>query len=148
MQYLELKSLNGAACTGPQLASVVGAISELLPVVAWFASDVRAVGRWSLGAQGPNPVRLPARELVFELRNLSQLEAGVFLAVPAIGNEPRFREAGVWTEDPLGSELGDAVAEVRAFDTSWIDVTLRLPLTATSLVSRLPALFEVTMRQL
>lgn len=55
---------------------------------------------------------------------VDQFISGVFAGVPKEIDAPRFRDGGLWSEDhgEDAADLGDSVIEIRAFDTSWIEI--------------------------
>ncbi len=112
-----------AACEGHQLAAVVLSIDEAVPGMVWYASDVSSIGAQMPDAKGPHPTLIgTAKDLAAIALRVDQFESGVFAAVPADIALPHFREGGMWTEDDEFEELGESLAEVRTFDTSWIEV--------------------------
>lgn len=117
-----LRPIDGPACTGEQLAAVITAAAREMHLERWFISDVRPVGSWALGARGPEPVSVSLDALDAGLRAVSQLESGVFSGLRGEPASPRFRDGGVWTEDAESACLGDTTVEIRAFDTSFIEV--------------------------
>lgn len=107
-------------CLGIQLASIV----ELLPGDwEWYSADVDPVNDTDLSESSVSLVGSSA-DLVQQVSRIDQLESGVFLAVANAGGPPRFRSE-VLTDDPLDSDIGDALLEIRAFDTSYFDVIVR-----------------------
>jgi hypothetical protein len=61
------------------------------------------------------------REFLPAVQQVDQFLRGVFLAVRPEKKEPHFREL-IDTEDPVDVDLGDAVVEIRAFDTTFFEV--------------------------
>lgn len=113
-----------ASCLGGQLAAVVRALEATLGPTIWYASDVEATPASELPA-GAQPIACGRTSaLIARLEATDQVLAGVFLAVPHDAPVPRLRDVAR-TDDPPFAELGDAVAEVRAFDTSWVEVYAR-----------------------
>ncbi len=111
------------ACEGSQLAMVIGLLGAIVPEVRWYASDVVAQGGISVWERSPQPTLVgDTSSIVVKLSSVVQFESGVFSGVPAGIAAPVFREGGAWTEDEEMAELGDAIVEVRAFDTSYISV--------------------------
>ncbi len=51
----------------------------------------------------------------------------VFVGVSPTTTEPRFRAGGLWTGDSETADLGDALIELRAFDTSYWSVAIADP---------------------
>jgi hypothetical protein len=111
-----------AACLGDQVAMVVARIGELLPNLRWSVADVECTGAPFTG-RTPTPVDVgDADALMRAALQVNQFTSGVFVAIPAELTQPRFREGGLWTDDDEAADLGDAVVEVRAFDTTYVSV--------------------------
>lgn len=64
---------------------------------------------------------------------VADAETGVFAGVPSSIAQPAFRAGGLWTEDEEAADLGDAVVELRAFDTSFWSIATAAPELATSI---------------
>jgi len=108
-------------CLGTQLARVVAAISQIRGDLEWYAADVDPYhGVFPMDGSEPVLVGSSAR-LMEQLSNVSQFLRGVFLAVEEGSAAPRFRN-DIDTEDALDADLGDAVIEVRAFDSTYIEI--------------------------
>src|SRR5262245_57234598 len=109
-----------AACLGTQLAVLLAVVGEWNRGLLWFAAaDVRAAGPISGSCRGPAPVSVgDTATLTAIVQHVRQFESGVLAGVPRSA-VPRFRSGGLWTEDSDSAELGSAVVEFRAFDTSY-----------------------------
>lgn len=114
-----------AACLGSQFIELLEALNEVMPELRWYVADVQAIGRIPFGKRQPLPTSIgSAAALIQSVREVEQFESGVFAGVPLGVTHPAFRSGGLWTEDDDDDELGDAVVEVRAFDTSyWLVAT-------------------------
>ena len=122
---LSLDAFPGASVvgTGDQAALIVACLGEPRPDLVWWVSDCRFVGSSSLPRTGAEPRLVGTTEqLLALLPEVEQFDSGVFLGVESGVPTPRCREGGVWTEDPEGADLGDAVVEVRVFDYTWFEV--------------------------
>lgn len=107
-------------CLGRQLAELLRAIETVHPELRWYGGDIQAIGPRSMSARKPTPVLLGSTEaLVQAARAVEQFESGVFVGVSGSVSCPVFRAGGLWTEDEEDADLGDALIEVRAFDTSY-----------------------------
>lgn len=114
---------SATVCQGRHIAAVVAAIEAVRPGLVWHASDVRCVGEQLLESRGPLPLLVGTSSLLArKASGIEQFQSGVFVGTPSERKVPRFREGGLWTEDDEMAELGDAVVELRAFDTSYISV--------------------------
>ncbi len=114
-------------CLGAHIARVIEAISERQPALVWYAGDVSAVGGDAVWPATATPVRLgDGVELARIARTVDQFLSGVFAAFRDDDNlAPRFRDGGLWTEDPPDADLGSALVEVRAFDATYVEVISR-----------------------
>lgn len=108
------------SCLGQQLVGLLRVIEVLHPHLKWYVADVQTIG------PSPTPRREPVPNLVGDTealikaaRKVEQFESGVFVGVPPSLDRPVFRTGGLWTEDEDAADLGDAIVEVRAFDTSY-----------------------------
>ena len=109
-------------CLGSQVATILASIDKVVPHLSWYAADVECTGG-RFGRRTQTAVRVGGADaLMDEVLRVHQFMSGVFVGVPPELAEPRFREGGLWTDDDEGADLGDAVVEVRAFDTTYISV--------------------------
>ena len=109
---------------GSQLARIVTLASAVLGEVVWYGADVEIVGNSSLASLISSPAPYPvgqSRQLVAFAESVDQFLRGVFLAVKVEKSHPQFRSY-VDTEDPVDADLGDAILEVRAFDTTCFEM--------------------------
>lgn len=108
------------SCVGRQLAELLRAIEELHPNLKWYAADVQTIGPFPPLRRDPVPTLMGDTEAMIQaVRRVEQFESGVFAGVPRSVDRPEFRSGGLWTEDEDAADLGDAIVEVRAFDTSY-----------------------------
>jgi hypothetical protein len=95
----------------------------MLPDLCWYVADVQATGHQIPEWQTSSPTRITdVADMLQLIEKIDQFEGGVFVGVPIAIVEPSFREGGLWTEDEEFADLGDAVIEIRAFDTSYVTV--------------------------
>lgn len=110
------------ACREQQLVTLLRVIDEARPGLMWYGADVEAVGPLPM----PRGEKIPhlvgdTESLIQAAQRIRQFESGVFAGVPDLPSEPTFRAEGLWTDDDDDADLGDAVVEMRAFDTTyWI----------------------------
>lgn len=113
-------------CLGSQLSEILRIIDRVTVGLDWYVADVQTLESQFPQYARPAPVKvgdtITLRKLV---ETVSQFEGGVFAGVPADIAEPAFRDGGLWTEDEEFADIGDAIVEVRAFDTSYISVASR-----------------------
>ena len=126
IRVLRLRSVafgTEAACLGSHVAAVVGAIGGPLPELCWYAADVECTGIQFVSRRSPVPVRVGDTDSMRRAAHgVQQFTSGVFVGVPPGHLYPRFRQGGLWTDDDELADLGDALVEVRAFDTTYISV--------------------------
>lgn len=112
------------ACLGPQLCKVIQSASELLPAAHWYVADVQLTGARAEEWESRVPTRIAdTAQMLARIAQIHQFESGVFAAVPSEIATPVFRGKELWTDDEDFADLGDAVIEIRAFDTSYISVS-------------------------
>jgi hypothetical protein len=115
-----------AACLGGQLAAVIEAIARVRPPLQWYVADVETTGFQFPFGRHPEPRMVgDAASLMTMARQVEQFVSGVFVGVPADQSQPTFRGGGLWTDDDELADLGDALVEVRTFDTSCVLVASR-----------------------
>lgn len=109
-------------CLGRQIAEVLESIEHAAPGLSWYASDVQTLGGIFLPRREPVPAPIGHTDVTASrARAVSQFESVVFLRfAPAASVE--LRPGGVWTDDEPGADMGSAEVEVRAFDTTYIEV--------------------------
>jgi hypothetical protein len=121
---LRLKEFPGSStvCQGWQLANALAAVVSVAPDLSWYAAHVTSIGQsWNIEATHPAKIG-QVTDLIEVARAVPQFGGGVFVGVPGGCTAPRFREGGLWTEDAPDADLGDGIVEVRAFDTTFIEV--------------------------
>jgi len=120
--------INGStfSCEDEQIALVIEALGDTVQQCVWFVSDIdEQIDGPRLSPEG---VKIPVlvgdhHETVGFLRQVSQFFWAVFLAVP-IGCLP-VQWIGIGAEDELFRDIGDAIVELCAFDSSFIQVFAR-----------------------
>ena len=116
---------SSALCQGPHLAAVVNIIETFAGPLEWYAADVDAPGSDFPDIPGGRPRHIGSgKQVALTMKGVDQFRWGVFLGVSG-SSPPTFREGGVWAEDEEGADLGDAEVELRAFDTTYIEVAVR-----------------------
>lgn len=109
-----------AACLGEQIAAVVMLVGRLRANLVWYLADVEGVGP-ALAERTSQPTLFgDSFRLATAAAAVSQFQRGVFVGVPKGIASPQFRNGGLWTEDDDDADLGDAVVEIRAFDTTYV----------------------------
>jgi hypothetical protein len=112
-----------AACEGAQIAKVILAVDRVAPLLRWYVADVMSIGEQITETRDPYPKPIgSAKNLIGATSRVEQFERGVFVGVPQQIVAPQFREGGLWTEDEQQADLGDSIVEIRAFDTSYIEI--------------------------
>lgn len=113
---------DSAACLGKQLKALVQVVSQIHPRLIWYAADVQTTGYQIVSRCEPTPMKIgDTATLIKAVAKIDQFESGVIAGIPDNIETPRFRNGGLWTEDNEDEaiDLGDALVEIRAFDTSY-----------------------------
>ena len=109
-------------CLGSQLRAVLAVLRTQMGPVSWYYTDVVTVGRSDFsGERGLHEIG-DIDKFIAATSTVRQFERGVFLASSA--GSPSFRNEPD-TEDMEFADLGDAAVEIRAFDTSYLEVYSR-----------------------
>jgi hypothetical protein len=122
------REINGSkfSCEGEQIALIIEAFGELVRQCVWFVSDIdEQIDGPRLFPEGVKiPVLVGDRaETVAYLRQVTQFVWAVFLAVPVDRLPVQWGE--VWAESEPFQDIGDAIVEICAFDSSFIQVYAR-----------------------
>lgn len=107
------------SCLGVQLVKILRVIGSFPVDLHWHVADVQAVGQFPFARQPLPRLIGPTDALIEAATMVDQFESGVFAGVPSSNATPSFRSGGLWTEDEDDADLGDAMVEVRAFDTAY-----------------------------
>ncbi|MBX3191476.1 MAG: hypothetical protein KF819_31060 [Labilithrix sp.] len=127
-------------CNGWQLVELLTAIEGLHPNLSWYVADVQTLGPSPTRRREPCPTSIGhTAALIQAVGDVVQFESGVFVGVPSGIEQPAFRPGGLWTEDDETEDLGDAVIEMRAFDTSYWSIATADPDIARDLLERFAA---------
>lgn len=111
---------------GEQLSEIVLAAASTTVELIWYYDDVLTLGHSPFAARSESPRFIgDSLTLARAAQQVGQFESGVFAAVLASVSSPRFRVGGLWTEDELDADLGEALIEIRAFDFSYWDIISR-----------------------
>lgn len=111
-------------CTGSQLVIILDVIEEKLGKCNWYVADISATHLLSYDMPGQS--KWPSlvgntEDLKIISAQVIQFFSGIFLAMPINSNMPRWSDY-LDTEDIPTNDLGDAVLEIRAFDTSYFEI--------------------------
>jgi hypothetical protein len=110
-------------CRGVQISKLIDIIENIIPELIWYVADLQTVGYQFEQQIRAMPMRVGFATRMSELAlGVVQFRSGVFLGVSSEIASPAFREGGSWTEDEEFADLGDSTVEIRAFDTSYIDI--------------------------
>lgn len=124
---------------GSQLVKLLQVIESMQPELQWYGGDLEAVPTLSMKQEEPEPTLIGGtRDLVSIAHGVDQFLAGVFAGVIGSAQEPSFRDRGFWTEDDDDADLGDAIVEIRAFDTSYWIIGVAEERLAEAILSRFP----------
>lgn len=110
-------------CLGVQLVGLLNALRAFRPDLTWYVADAQVNGPSPFPRREPTPTLIGDTDaLIKAALSVDQFESGVFAGVPSPIDRPVFRAGGLWTEDDEDDDLGDAVVELRAFDTTYWSV--------------------------
>lgn len=116
-----------SSCLGRHVTSILNVLEPLLEDITWYCADVRTnrpdASAWPAATAEVVSIGSTS-DFLERVSRVDQFESGVFLALLRVGSSPNIRHDPA-TEDPPFSELGDAVVEMRAFDTSYIELYAR-----------------------
>lgn len=130
---------NEALGLGTQLVKLVETIERIRPDLNWYAADVQATGHSPVPPREPQPTLVgDTAKFLGVAQRVEQFESAVFAGVPASVHNPSFRAGGLWTEDEEAADLGDAVVELRAFDTSCWYLATAEPDIASEILKKFP----------
>ena len=108
-------------CLGVQISAVVAAVGEVEPTLVWYAADVQVIGPSFVAGRHSTPILVGDNATaVSVMSEVDQFESGVLVGVPCECSAPIFRQGGLLTEDDELADLGDAIVQVRAFDTIYV----------------------------
>jgi len=125
-------------CVGEQLVELLRVIQALRPGLKWYVADVQTIGPSPVPRREPVPILIgDTGALIQAAQRVDQFESGVFAGVPSSIGQAGFRSGGLWTEDEEAADLGDAVVEVRAFDTSYWSVATADSVLARNILERI-----------
>jgi hypothetical protein len=121
---LDITAMNDGdiCCTGRQIASLINTLDKSLN---WYAADINVNSTTKL--LDKYTLRRPTligscSEAVNIINNIDQLLSGILLGVPNDIKKPSWNNRSFFTEDDQYQELGDALVEIRAFDTSCLEI--------------------------
>lgn len=117
------------SCTGTQALKLIEIFEKLLPGCIWYAADIDTNNFVNKTKEFNKPVARKVgttQDFKDTFSRVSQFFSGIFLLVPPTILSPKWGRELLYTEDPLTSDLGDSLVEIRAFDTSYFEIyTLR-----------------------
>jgi len=111
------------SCLGSQFLEILETINIKKELFVWYGSDVEVNGDhpFKFGLQGSIPKKVGTTENMITLaENTDQFLSGVFFALPM--DQEKILDREFFTEDDPFRDIGDAVLEIRAFDTSYFEV--------------------------
>ena len=118
----KMLTMESVSCTGKQLGQLLQSLAPWVGSCNWYLLDIQTNNRVpSLAAQVNHPLCLTHVDLDALCDQVDQFLSGIFLAVPAHIRDPRLFTDAV-TEDEPSADLGDAIVEIRAFDTSYFEI--------------------------
>ena len=121
---LSKKSFNAdVICLGEQLSSILEVLKKLIGNCTWYMGDIdtNLVGNYSLGFGGYKMKRVGLSDDLIAITNeVDQFMSGVFFAFKE--DQGKELEGEYSTEDPPFRDFGDAMIEIRAFDTTRFEI--------------------------
>ena len=111
------------SCLGQQFANIIEILMKDIPAVVWYASDVDSIGDNSFISHytSPYPQKIGSTEELLEfVKKVDQFLSGVFLAFPV--DKGDVLSESFYTEDEPYRSIGEAILEIRPFDTSYFEV--------------------------
>jgi hypothetical protein len=131
------------SCTGKQLRELLDQVEPWVGSCEWYILDIQTNNSIDLPtSDAQNRQTLTGEVLRDACARVDQFMPGIFLAVPHNLSQPKLKLDAV-TEDEPSSDLGDALLEIRAFDTSYFEIYTPSP----ELAERLRHLFNVEVEQ-
>lgn len=139
----QLIDRESTSCTGKQMKELLVHVEPWLQLCDWYLLDIRINNHVEfLSSSGHHPQRISREILGSVCAQVDQFLSGIFLAVPSGVSQPKLH-LDAKTEDEPSADLGDALLEIRAFDTSYFEIYTPLP----ALAERLHQLFGVEVEQ-
>lgn len=131
------------SCTGKQMRELLVQVEPWVGSCEWHILDIKTNNSTDLLAyDAQNQQPLSGEALKDTCLRVDQFMSGIFLAVPHGLSQPKLQLDAV-TEDEPSSDIGDALLEIRAFDTSYFEIYTPLP----ELAERLHHRFGVEVEQ-
>lgn len=121
----DLLSSEGVSCTGLQLIKILKCFENFLPRCNWYAADMSAnnvVMELSPFSE-PFPKCLESFEQLLYLSfQVDQFYSGIIFAVPEETKVLFWPDRSYITDDFPEKLLGEAIIELRLFDTSYFEI--------------------------
>jgi hypothetical protein len=114
-----------ASCTGSQLVRILKILKEYHQDLDWYIADISA-NQILANSFAPTKDDVPRRvgnieQLINLSEQVDQFFSGIFLAISEVIPSPQWNRSFV-TEDCPTEDLGDALIEIRAFDTTYFEI--------------------------
>lgn len=134
---------DSVSCTGKQFKELLRQLDPWVRTCVWHVSDVKTNNCLPLTATCGLPDQTIEPESLSDVcAQIDQLLSGIFLAVSSELESPRLN-LGLTTEEEPSSDLGDAILEIRAFDTSYFEIYTGQP----TLLDKLHCLYGAEVEQ-
>ena len=110
-------------CTGTQLISILKVLENPLAECSWYVVDISTNHPLpGIFKALHEPIRLGnTSTLIKACKRCDQFLTGIFLAVPDRVKHPTWSRIFDTLDEPFG-DLGPAVLEIRAFDTTYFEI--------------------------
>ena len=109
------------SCTGKQMGELLAHIDPWVRNCDWYILDIKTNNSVDVVPSCGQAQRLSRKALGDVCARVDQFLSGIFLAVPSDLSQPRLHLEAE-TEDEPSSDIGDALVELRAFDTSYFEI--------------------------
>lgn len=113
------------SCTGAQLVKLLQVLKVSGDNFHWFAADISTNDNFipSFLINGYQPFYVGTTEKLIQASSqINQYFSGIFLAVSQKVKAPIWGVRSFETEDEPTDALGDAILEIRAFDTTYFEI--------------------------
>jgi hypothetical protein len=115
------------SCTGKQLKELLIHVEPWVCGCVWYIMDITTNNSVDIPASGDGKQeRFSTETLSAFCSRVDQFLSGIFLAVPSGLPQPHLKLDAI-TEDEPSIDIGDALIEIRAFDTSYFEIYTPLP---------------------
>lgn len=128
-----------SSCTGKQLKELINQVQPWVRGCVWHILDIKTNNAVDVPASDDGQeVKISTDVLSDFCSRVDQFLSGILLAVPSDLSRPHLNLDAI-TEDEPSTDIGDALLEIRAFDTSYFEIYTPIP----ELAEKLHCLFGI-----